>query len=178
MAINFQKTEAKSHNQLPDPGYYYGKIIEASMKQPKDITKQPYLNVTYELLDEHKNKAGRLYDIISESEKPFNIYKLQRFGQALNLVGKTLDLNSLSKVIVNKTIIFRTKIEKSEGYADKAVVDISDEGIYYSTSEAPNFFEPLPQAPTDAMAPKRIETNNTDETTNDSALSVVDDEDF
>ena len=54
MAINFQPTEAKAPNQLPEPGYYYGKILEATMKQPKDVTKQPYLNITYELLDRGK----------------------------------------------------------------------------------------------------------------------------
>ena len=63
------------------------------------------------------------------------IYKLQRFGQALGLVGKSLELTDLSKIIVGKVIIFRTKIEESEGYAPKAVVDIGDEGIYYNKSE-------------------------------------------
>ena len=166
MAINFQPTEAKAPNQLPEPGYYYGKIIEATMRQPKDVTKQPYLNVTYELLDSAKNKAGRLYDILAESDKPFMIYKLQRFGQALGLVGKTLELADLAKIIVGKVIIFRVKIEESEGYAPKAVVDIGDEGIYYSKADAANFFEP---------APKKIEVEPITDT---SALSVVDDDEF
>ena len=39
MAISFQTTEAKSPSQLPEPGYYYGKIIESLMKQTKDVTK-------------------------------------------------------------------------------------------------------------------------------------------
>ena len=104
MAISFQPTEAKSPSQLPEPGYYYGKIIEASMKQPKDVTKNEYLNVCYELYDANKNKCGRIYDIIAESDKPFMQYKLQRFGQALGLVGKSLELKDLAKIIVNKVI--------------------------------------------------------------------------
>lgn len=173
MAINFQPTEAKAPNQLPEPGYYYGKIIEATMRQPKDVTKQPYLNVTYELLDSAKNKAGRLYDILAESDKPFMIYKLQRFGQALGLVGKTLELADLAKIIVGKVIIFRVKIEESDGYAPKAVVDIGDEGIYYSKADAANFFEPTA---TSAAAPEKIEYVKP--ITDTSALSVVDDDDF
>lgn len=174
MAINFQETEAKAPNQLPEPGYYYGKILEATMRQPKDITKQPYLNVTYELLDATKNKAGRLYDIVAESDKPFMIYKLQRFGQALGLVGKSLELPDLAKIIIGKVIIFRVKTEASEGYAPKAVVDISDEGIYYNKSEAANFFEPAVAPAKPAEAPAKIETDQTDT----SALSVVDDDEF
>lgn len=175
MAINFQPTEAKAPNQLPEPGYYYGKILEATMRQPKDITKQPYLNITYELLDSAKNKAGRLYDIVAESDKPFMIYKLQRFGQALGLVGKSLELTDLSKIIVGKVIIFRVKIEESDGYAPKAVVDIGDEGIYYNKSEAANFFEPTVAPATPAAAPKKIEVDPAADT---SALSVVDDDEF
>lgn len=141
MAISFQPTEAKSPNQLPEPGYYYGKIIEASMKQPKDVTKNEYLNVCYEILDANKNKCGRIYDIIAESDKPFMQYKLQRFGQALGLTGKSLELTDLAKIIVNKVIIFSVKIEKNDQYGDRAVVDVSDEGIYYSKTEAASFFE-------------------------------------
>lgn len=180
MSINFMKTDATAPNQLPIPGYYYGKILEASMKQPKDSTKQPYLNVTYELLDSAKNKAGRLYDIIAESDKPFMIYKLQRFGQALGLVGKSLELADLSKIIIGKVIIFRIKIEKSEEYAPKAVVDIGDEGIYYSKTEAANFFEPTPTTITStAAAPKQIAVEPIAKpTTDNSALSVVDDDEF
>jgi len=174
MAINFQPTEAKAPNQLPEPGYYYGKILEATMKQPKDVTKQPYLNITYELLDGAKNKAGRLYDIIAESDKPFMIYKLQRFGQALGLVGKSLELTDLSKIIVGKVIIFRIKIEESGGYAPKAVVDIGDEGVYYNKADAANFFEPVHVTATPAEAPKKIEVEQADT----SALSVVDDDEF
>ena len=141
MAINFQQTDAKSPNQLPEPGYYYGRIIAAEMKQPKDTTKDEYLSVTYELLDKNKNKAGRIYDILVESEKPFAMYKLQRFGQALGLTGKSLELKDLTKIIINKVIIFAIKIEKNEQYGDRAVVDIGDEGIYYSKKEAALFFD-------------------------------------
>lgn len=171
MAIRFQETEAKAPNALPKPGYYYGKILEASMRQPKDITRPPYLNITYELLDEFKNKCGRLYDIIAESDKPFMQYKLQRFGGALGLTGKEFELADLAKIIIGKVIIFKTKIEKSEGYADKAVVDIGDEGIYYHKSEAANFFNPAAAAPA-APAPKKIEAAKS--TDNDSAPFDVD----
>ena len=176
MTINFQPTDAKAPNQLPEPGYYYGKIIEATMRQPRDVTKQPYLNVTYELLDAAKNKAGRLYDIVAESDKPFMIYKLQRFGQALGLVGKALELADLPKVIINKVIIFRVKIEKTEGYADKAAVDIGDEGIYYNKADASNFFTPpAPLPSSETISPKKIKPEEVADT---SALSVVDDDEF
>ena len=175
MAINFQQTDAKSPNQLPEPGYYYAKITAAEMKQPKDVTKNPYLNVTYDLLDASKNKCGVLFDIVSESDKPFMIYKLQRFGQALGLVGKSLELRDLPKIIVGKVIIFRVKIEKNEQYGDRAVVDINDEGIYYARTEAANFFE-LPKESTQAApAPKKIE----EPTEDDSApFDVGSDDDF
>ena len=176
MAISFQATEAKSPNQLPEPGYYYGKIVEATMKQPKDPSKSEYLNLTYDLYDCNKNKAGRMFDMIAESDKPFMIYKLQRFGQALGLVGKSLELKDLTKIIVNKTIIFRVKIEKNEQYGDRAVVDIGDEGIYYSKTEASNFFEVEAPKPV-AAAPQHITEDTTDD---NSAPFDVDgtDEDF
>ena len=160
MAINFQATEAKAPNQLPEAGYYYGKIIEASMKQPKDPTKNEYLSVTYELYDSNKNKAGRMYDMLMESEKPFMMYKLQRFGQALGLVGKSLELKDLTKITIGKVIIFRVKIEKNEQYGDRAVVDVGDEGIYYAKSESNNFFEPITKA--QVAAPKHIEESTED----------------
>lgn len=159
MPINFQHTDIKAV-QLPTPGYYYGKIVEATMKQPKDLSKGEYLNVAYDLLDQNKNKCGRIYDIVAESEKPFMIYKLQRFGQALGLTGKSLELKDLTKIIVGKVIIFSVKIEKNEQYGDRAVVDVGDEGIYYAKEEAPNFFtnvtkapEKLPTTPADDSAP-------------------------
>ena len=179
MAISFQATEAKSPSQLPEPGYYYGKIIEAVMRQPKDITKNEYLNVTYELYDANKNKAGRMYDMVAESDKPFMIYKLQRFGQALGLVGKSLELKDLTKIIVGKVIIFRVKIEKNEQFGDRAIVDIGDEGIYYAKNEANNFFETESTPNTYyAPAPAPIQPESTND--RDSAPFDVDgtDEDF
>lgn len=175
MAINFQTTEAKAPNQLPEPGYYYAKVTAAEMKQPKDVTKNPYLSVTYDLINADKNKCGVLFDIISESDKPFMMYKLQRFGQALGLVGKSLELKDLPKIIIGKVIIFRVKIEKNEQYGDRAVVDIGDEGIYYAKNEASSFFEvktnPTPAA---TPAPQPIQEDITDE----SAPFDVGDDDF
>lgn len=180
MAISFQPTEAKSPNQLPEPGYYYGKIIEATMKQPKDVTKNEYLNVCYELLDANKNKCGRVYDIIAESDKPFMQYKLQRFGQALNLTGKSLELKDLTKIIINKVIIFSIKIEKNDQYGDRAVVDVSDEGIYYAKEEAGKFFEtaPTPTATVNAPAKIAVVADDTDPDDDSAPFDVGSDEDF
>lgn len=171
MAINFQQTDIKAA-QLPEPGYYYGKIVEAVMKQPKDTSKPEYLNVTYDLLDQNKNKCGRVYDIVAESEKPFMIYKLQRFGQALGLTGKSLELKDLTKIIVGKVIIFSVKIEKSEQYGDRAVVDVGDEGIYYAKEEAHLFFTGVPVP---SKAPEKLQPEPTE---NESAPFDVGDDDF
>ena len=181
MAISFQPTEAKSPNQLPEPGYYYGKIVEASMKQPKDVTKNEYLNVCYELYDANKNKCGRIYDIIAESDKPFMQYKLQRFGQALDLVGKSLELKDLAKIIVNKVIIFSIKTEKNERYGDRSVIDISDEGIYYAKSEAAKFFDNVETATKkveDAPAKIQVIDDDTDPDDDSAPFDVGTDEDF
>lgn len=176
MAIMFQHTDAKAPNQLPTPGYYYGKIVEATMKQPKDATKSEYLSVTYDLLDQNKNKCGRIYDIIAESDKPFMVYKLQRFGQALGLTGKSLELKDLTKIIIGKVIIFSVKIEENAQYGDRAIVDIGDEGIYYAKTEASNFFETAaPATPTVSNAPEKLK----EEPTEDSApFDVGDDDEF
>lgn len=165
MAIKFDNnTEAKAPNQLPPDDYYYGRITDAVIKQPKDITKNEYLNVTYELLDTSKTKVGVIFDILSESDKPFMEYKLKRWGQALGLAGKEFaGLSDIAKIIKGKVIIFRTKVEKSDQYGDRAVVDIGDEGIYYHKDEAANFFEPAtaPIQPKADKGPTRIE--DTDE---------------
>lgn len=163
MAIKFDRTEAKSPNQLPADGYYYGRITDAVMKQPKDVTKNEYLNITYELFDETKTKVGVVFDILTESDKPFMEYKLKRWGQAIGLAGKEFaGLADIAKIAKGKVIIFRTKVEKNEQYGDRAVVDIGDEGIYYSKNEASSFFETV-SAPKKSKENAPVKVEDTDE---------------
>ena len=134
-----------------------------------------------ELYDDNKNKCGRIYDIIAESDKPFMQYKLQRFGQALGLVGKSLELKDLAKIIVNKIIIFSVKTEKNEQYGDRSVIDIGDEGIYYAKSEAAKFFDNAGTTATkveDAPAKIQVIDNDTDPDDDSAPFDVGTDEDF
>lgn len=142
MAINFDSLPIDKPTNLPDPGTYYATIIEAEMKKGHDITKPQYLNLTYSLKDSSGRNCGKMYDILSESDKELVQYKLARFLIALNLIGLgTFELADLTKVIKNKQLIVDVKIEEAkDGRPAKPVVDVFSGSIYYPMSAATEIF--------------------------------------
>lgn len=142
MAINFNSLPTDKPNSLPENGPYYATIESAEMKQGKDPTKPPYLNIALTLKDKYGKSCGKIFDILSESNKELVQYKLARFLIALDLAKLgTFELIDLVKIIKNKQLIVDVKQEEAkDGYPAKAVVDVFAGNIYYPMSDAPVIF--------------------------------------
>lgn len=163
MAINFNSLPTDKPNALPDNGTYYATIESAEMKQGKDPTKPPYLNIALALKDKYGKACGKIFDIISESDKELVQYKLARFILALDLAKLgTFELVDLVKIIKNKQLIVDVKQEEAkDGYPAKAVVDVFAGSIYYPMSDATTIF---------GVAAPKTESKLTD-------IQVIDDND-
>ena len=103
MAISFDSLpNAPQANVIP-AGAYIATIEKATMKQPKDDKKPPYLNLQLDIKDAAGKSYGKLFDIITESESEYMRYKLRCFIQAIDVnLGKVFELRDLTKVCVGK----------------------------------------------------------------------------
>lgn len=142
MAINFNSLPIDKPNALPESGAYYATIESAEMKQGKDPTKPPYLNIALALKDKSGKSCGKIFDILSESDKELVQYKLARFLIALDLAKLgVFELVDLVKIIKGKQLIVDVKQEEAkDGYPAKAVVDVFSGSVYYPISEAASIF--------------------------------------
>jgi len=142
MAINFNSLPSNRPTNLPATGTYYAVIESAEMRQGADPTKPPYLSLCLALKDKDGKAVGKIYDILSESDKELVQYKLARFLMALDLAKLgTFELADLAKLIKNKQLIVDVKQEDAQnGYPAKAVVDVFKNMIYYPMSEAQTIF--------------------------------------
>jgi hypothetical protein len=140
--INFNSLPTTKPTNLPETGTYYATIDSAEMKQGKDPTKPPYLNLCLALKDKMGKSCGKIYDIISESDKELVQFKLARFLIALDLAKLgSFELADLVKVVKNKALIVEVKQEEAkDGYPAKCVVDVFKDEIYYPMSEASRIF--------------------------------------
>ena len=150
MAINFNSLPSNRPTNLPEAGAYYATIEAAEMRQGSDTTKPPYLNITLALKDKYGKNRGKVYDILSESDKELVQYKVARFIIALGLENLgTFELADLVKVIKNKQLIVDIKQEEATAtYPAKAVVDVFKGNIYYPMREAESIFGLNNTAPT------------------------------
>lgn len=142
MAINFDSLPSDKPFSVPEPGTYFATIESAEMKQGKDSSKPPYLNLKYKLKTVDGKSAGTLFDIMAESEHSLVQYKLKRFLQAIGVSFEgEFELKDIAKLCVGKEIIVDTKIEEgTDGKQDRAVVDVLTNEIYYNISEAKEIF--------------------------------------
>lgn len=141
MAIKFDALPSEKPFSVVQPGYYYAVIETAEMKQGKDTSKPPYLNLKYKLKDKDGKNAGVIFDLIAESEHNLMQYKLKRFLTALGLTfSGEFELKDIQKVCVGKEFIVNTTIEKQEGKQDRAIVDLFSNEIYYNISAANEVF--------------------------------------
>ena len=186
MAINFNSLPTNKPVNLPETGTYYATIDIAEMKQGQDTTKPQYLNICLGLKDKMGKSCGKIYDILSESDKELVQYKLARFLTALNLTNLgTFELADLVKIIKNKQLIVDVKQEEAkDGYAAKSVVDVFKNGIYYPMSEASAIFGTVaPETKKKSASEEFFEGLNDDEDLTISAsdaadVHAADDEDF
>ena len=129
-------------------GQYIGKIEKAEMKVGKNENNPPYLNLQIEVTDPESNTVmGRIWAILTESEKNLPRYQLRRFIEALGLTNlQSFELKDLTKIVVNKKLLVDiTPEERTDGKPpQKSVVDISGE-IFYPYKEDDNL--PFDAAP-------------------------------
>lgn len=135
MAINFDNLPQENPYALPAVGVYKAKIVEAEMKQGKDLSKPEYLNIKYTLFDKNNKNCGSLYDIISESDSSVVQYKISRFVRAcgIPLVG-AMELKDLAKLVKNKELALDVSYDKKSD-TPRAQVDLFSREAYYLPSE-------------------------------------------
>lgn len=141
MAINFNSlpTEKPALGVIIPKGTYLAKIVKAEMKQPKDETKDEYLNMELDITDIASNTSmGKMWSILTTSEAPLPRYQLARIIKALNLpINGDFELKDLTKMIVNKEMkVDICPEEKKDGTEpQRSVIDISAE-IFYPVQDA------------------------------------------
>lgn len=181
--INFNSLPTDKPNNLPETGTYYATIESAEMKQGKDITKPPYLNISLSLRDKYGKSCGKIFDILAESDKELIQYKIARFLIALDLAKLgSFELTDLVKVIKNKQLIVDVKQEEAkDGYPAKAVVDVFAGNIYYPISEAATIFGTTAptQEPTSTTQIKVVDEDSLEINASDAAdVHTAEDDDF
>ena len=138
--INFDSLPTEKPLMGVQPGTYYGVIEKAEMKAPKDPSKPMYLNIMYGLTTKEGAPAGKLFDIITESEAAIARFKLMRFIAALEIpMTVNFELRDLAKIIVGKKLILDVcKDDKSD--KPRAIVDVFKGLIYYSVKDITGAF--------------------------------------
>lgn len=151
MAINFNSlpTEKPAQGNVIPKGQYIGEIKKAEMKQGKDETKPPYLNIEMNIFDEaSETDMGKMWIILTESEAALPRYQLSRFIKALNLpITGEFELKDLTKMTVGKKLKLDVMPEERNDGKDpqRSIVDISAEVFYPITEDTGNVPE-FPEA--------------------------------
>lgn len=131
MAINFDSLPKSNPFALPEPDVYKAKIVEASMKQGKDASKPPYLNLKYQLTNHAGKNCGALFDIMAESDSSVVQYKIGRFVQACGIpLQGSMELADIAKLVMNKEIVIDVNHDKKSDQP-RAQVDIFTREGYY-----------------------------------------------
>lgn len=165
MSINFNALPVNKPTNLPEAGRYYATIEDAVMRNSNDITKPRYLNLTLALKNSKGVSCGKIYDIISESDKPLVQFKVARFIIALHLetLGE-FELSDLTKIVKGKQVIVDVKQEDAkDGFPAKAVVDPFKGNIYYPIEEAKSLFTEEESS----MLTKTVQATSNTESSND-----------
>lgn len=148
MAINYNALPSEkpaTNGSIIPKGQYVALIEKAEMKQGKDDTKPPYLNMQLDITDEASGqKMGKLFHILTESNHPIPMYQLKRLIESLNLpITGEFELKDLTKMITGKKLLVDIEPEKAEeGKAvSRSVIDVFSGQIFYPYVEATNPLE-------------------------------------
>ena len=139
MALNFDNLpksnpngEGNSSNVL-EKGIYPTVAKRAEMR-----TSGKGLNYLVVQLAVSSDKGQTMvFDNFFDMDKPLPRFKLAQFLRAVGTIPSgNFELKDLVKVINNRPLSVALKIEKSDGYPDKNVVDAFDPEIYYAANQA------------------------------------------
>ena len=138
MAINYNALPSEkpaTNGTIIPKGQYVATIEKAEMKQGKDDTKPPYLNIQMDIVDEASGQnMGKLFHILTESNHPIPMYQLKRLIESLNLpITGEFELKDLVKMIQGKKLLVDIEPEKAEEGkpAARSVVDVFSGQIFY-----------------------------------------------
>lgn len=138
MSINFNALPTEKPaigGSLIPKGQYLAVIEKAEMKQGKDDTKPPYLNLQLDLTDEASGtKMGKVFHILTESNHPLPMYQLKRIIEALHLpITDNFELKDLVKMVQNKKLLVDIAPEKAEEGKEptRSVVDVMSGQVFY-----------------------------------------------
>lgn len=135
MAINFDALPQDNPFALPDPGVYKATVVDAEMKQGKDLSKPEYLNLKFSLTDKEGKNCGNLYDIIAESDSSVVQYKTARFIRACGLpLTGSMELKDLAKIVKGREIALDVSHDNKND-RPRAQVDLFSREAYYLASE-------------------------------------------
>lgn len=139
MPINFNSLGDRQPRELPPAGKYIATIEKAEHKLSK--AGKDMLSVTFDLKTlDGKKVPGKLFDFIMDGEHNLVQYKLKRFIIACGLLEAIqeygeFELKDLGKLVVGKTIVVDTVIEKNEQYGDKLKVDTVKDRVFYELGD-------------------------------------------
>lgn len=120
-----------------EKGTYLATVKTAVMK--KSSAGNPYLEVQLNCTSLDGSCSTTVFDKLFDSDKPLLQYKLAQFIRALQLnLRGNFELKDLAKIIIDKKCMVALKIEQSEGYADKNVVDVFDNFVFSPVSPTDN----------------------------------------
>lgn len=144
MSINFNSlpTEKPSNGALIPKGQYIATIEKAEMKQGKDETKPPYLNLQLGIMDEaSETEMGKVFTILTESEHPLPRFQLSRLIKSLHLpIEGEFELKDLTKMVVGKKMRVDIVPEdtKDDEKPTRSIVDINAGNIFYPLHDIPD----------------------------------------
>ena len=135
MALNFNDLPTSKPNgdspnsNVFEKGIYPGIAKRAEMRTSK--AGSAYLVVQIVITNE-RGQTTTIFDNFFDTDKPLPRFKLAQFLRAVGTIPSgNFELKDLVKVINNRPLSVALKIEKSDGYPDKNVVDAFDTEIYY-----------------------------------------------
>ena len=139
MALNFDNLpksnpngEGNSSNVL-EKGIYPAVAKRAEMR----VSGKGLNYLVVQLAITSDKGSTTVFDNFFDMDKPLPRFKLAQFLRAVGTIPSgNFELKDLVKVINNRPLSVALKIEKSDGYPDKNVVDAFDPEIYYAANQA------------------------------------------
>ena len=151
MAIDFDALTSDINSQAVIPaGRYKATVKKAEMRNPKDVSRPPYLSIVWTVKDDEGNNLGDIFDAFTEPdpEKPLIQYKLRCLIEALGLKVTKFELRDLTKISVGKSCEIAIKLDESQE-TPRDVIDVFNKPPYKSVKKTKQKAEASSDEPED-----------------------------
>jgi hypothetical protein len=141
--INLDTVPDKNPTAPLAEGTYLATVTKTEMKQPNDLAKPMYLQVSFKM-EGTDGETGSFTDRFFESDSSYVLFKLTRFlkANAINLSGN-VELSDIEKLITVGdqvvTVIRHSKNEYQGNETIQAEVDLFNSDCYYPASDWAKF---------------------------------------